>query len=222
MSANESVADNATEGLLAKPELWASPDLPFLPYGLSAKKLGQYVDLLLKWNKSLNLCGCHTALEVLQRLLQDSFFLASFLDSLCHKENPEIWDLGAGAGLPGVPLRIFWEKGSYTWVEARRKRYLFLQTVQARLQLAAFKGYAGRVEAFFQTTPYLADIIVSRAFLPWPELLELCKPYLDRKGNVIIMANTPPPQFADNWRLAGISRYTIQNRHRFLWAVAQA
>ena len=42
-------------------------------------------------------------------------------------ESPETWDLGAGAGIPGIPLRLVWDSGTFTLVEVREKRVLFLE-----------------------------------------------------------------------------------------------
>ena len=96
-----------------------------------------YLEMLLKWNKSMNLIGPATWREIVDTLFLDSFHLAGVLDKLPLPEKPEIWDFGAGAGLPGVPLRMIWKNGQYTMVEVREKRALFLQNVLSTCKLGA-------------------------------------------------------------------------------------
>lgn len=216
--------DCSLQDLMENPDSWAAPDVPYLPVFEGKDKIIQYIALLLKWNKALNLSGIHSSLPLLRELIQDSFFLSVFLDGLCHHNyTPVIWDLGAGAGLPGVPLRIFWSKGKYTWIESSQKRSVFLQNVQARLKLPSFNGYNGRVEDFFKTqTETRADFIISRAFRPWHEVTDLCAPVLAANGLVIIMANNAPPYLPSGWRLKALRKYHSGRQvPRFLWALSR-
>ena len=208
--------------LIGRPDLWAAADIPLLPCAQGVSDLANYINLLLKWNKAINLSGCSDALSLLRDLVQDSFFLASMLDRLLPDAclRPAIWDLGAGAGLPGVPLRIVWQRGDYTWVEASRKRALFLQTTQALLKLKAFHGYAGRAEDFFKVSRE-ANCIISRAFKPWRQLLSFCAPKIAENGYLIVMANGPAPDLPHGWRIASCMEYMLPGRKRWLWAIAR-
>ena len=135
--------------------------------------LAEYLEMLCQWNKAMNLVGPHTWQDILGRLAVDSFHLAAFLDKLDLPEAPLCWDLGAGAGLPGIPLRMVWTRGAYYMVEVREKRALFISSVLSRLQLPSTHIFRGPVEHFFQGQYYKADCILSRAFMPWRQLLEL-------------------------------------------------
>lgn len=97
--------------------------------------LAEYLQLLCRWNKAMNLVGAHHWRDAMQRLVADSFHLATFLDGLPLPEDPLCWDLGSGAGLPAIPLRMAWQRGTCWLVEAREKRALFLSTVLARVPL---------------------------------------------------------------------------------------
>ena len=81
--------------------------------------LGIYLEMLCQWNKAMNLVGPHSWQNMLTRLVADSFHLAPFLSGLPMPASPLTWDLGAGAGLPGIPLRMLWPDGSYYMVEVR-------------------------------------------------------------------------------------------------------
>ena len=75
--------------------------------------LAEYLEMLCQWNKAMNLVGPHTWQDIFGRLAVDSFHLADFLNKLDLPEAPLCWDLGAGAGLPGIPLRMVWRRGAH-------------------------------------------------------------------------------------------------------------
>ncbi|MDR2826001.1 MAG: class I SAM-dependent methyltransferase [Deltaproteobacteria bacterium] len=163
------------------------------------KMLLAYLELLLKWNKTMNLVGPGSWQKILVELLLDSFHLAIFLNSLGLPPQPECWDFGAGAGLPGLPLRMVWPQGNYTMVEAREKRALFLQNALATCGLASASNrvYRGRVENFLADNCMAdkkADLLLSRAFMPWPKLLELAEGKLAPQGLVVCLTLEESPQ----------------------------
>lgn len=114
------------------------------------EKLVQYLDLLSFWNTRLNLVGPGDPRKIFKNLVLDSFYLANFIESIFISPPTHCWDPGAGAGLPGIPLRIIWNKGSYAMIEARAKRALFLKTAVARIDLPAVQVFEGRIEDFLK------------------------------------------------------------------------
>lgn len=216
----------AVSHAIAHPHLWAASSIPFLPYGVGAEKLALYVDLLLKWNVKLNLSAYQEPVSLLRDLIQDSFFLASFLDSLvlhhlCPGDKLKIWDLGAGAGLPGIPLRIFWPHGAYTWIERRQKRALFLQTACAHLELPNCDGFMGDAKSFFAASSVKPDFIISRAFMPWQKLLNFCSDQLLKGSHIIVMSNESPPEIApQGWRLVATQNCQLPRKNHWLWALS--
>ena len=183
--------------------------------------LAEYLQLLCRWNKAMNLVGAHHWRDAMQRLVADSFHLATFLDGLPLPEDPLCWDLGSGAGLPAIPLRMAWQRGTCWLVEAREKRALFLSTVLARVPLPGTHVFRGRVEHFFPKQARKADCITSRAFMPWPQLLELVAPHLADDGIGVSRAREEPPAAGDidGWELVGSFAYTADNVHRWFWAL---
>lgn len=162
-----------------------------------AQALSDYLNLLMQWNKVMNLVGAKHWRDALDELVMDSFHLEHFLQEQILMKlpaAPEIWDLGAGAGLPGIPLRILWQDGTYWLVEAREKRAIFLSTVLARQTLPGTRVFRGRAEVFMRDKK--ADLIVSRAFMPWRELLEFVHGVLRPGGVVVFLSleefHTPP------------------------------
>ena len=182
----------------------------------------EYLELLMRWNKVMNLVGARSWRDALENLLMDSFHLARFLEKLPLPAEPSSWDLGAGAGLPGIPLRMVWTRGQYTLVEAREKRALFLSTVTARLGLARTDVFRGRAEAFFAMADRPADMVVSRAFLPWREVLTLIAPAVAGDALAVFLTLEPLPAAADmpeGWCAVAEEAYRVDGDTRFFWAL---
>ena len=172
--------------------------------------LAAYLDRLLRWNSVMNLVGARDWREALSNLVGDSFHLAAFLDGLPLPAEPLCWDLGSGAGLPGIPLRMIWQRGDYWLVEAREKRALFLSQTLHSLRLPRTHVYRGRAEAFFAGQARGADGVISRAFMPPRPLLDLLAPRLAPGGLVVLLLNEadddPPPV----WELVAEQTYAVR------------
>jgi 16S rRNA (guanine527-N7)-methyltransferase len=137
--------------------------------------------------------------------------------------------------LPGVPLRLLWPAGRYWLVEAREKRALFLQNVLAACPLPGTGVWRGRAENFMNSGAAEgrrpADLLISRAFLPWPQLLELARGKLAPGGLVVCLTLEEPPaelpaDLAAHWRLLRAHRYSPSRQRpeqiRQFWAFEQA
>jgi 16S rRNA (guanine527-N7)-methyltransferase len=213
-----------------------SPDFPPAEPAAACRALGcpvpeeallpleEYLALLMRWRRVMNLVGAKNRHEAL-RLAADSFFLARFLEELPLPAQPLTWDLGAGAGLPGIPLRMVWQAGEYHMVESREKRALFLHTALARLALPNTLAVCERAEQFFarmRAQGRQADCILSRAFMPWEKLLPFVADALAPGGCVCIAANSPPAAaLPGSWRLTAEYAYELGGAQRFFWALRQ-
>jgi len=186
-----------------------------------ANSLAAYLGLLEKWNRSTNLVGPRQWREMFSTLVLDSFYLAGFLEGLGLPEAPLCLDLGAGAGLPGIPLRALWQRGTYHLVEVREKRAAFLRVCLGTLKLPGTFVFAGRAQDAAQKLG-AADLVLSRAFLPWPELLPLARPMLAPGGTLVILANEPPPDLPGDWRLAAEQTYEAAGKPRYFWGLEPA
>lgn len=149
--------------------------------------------------------------------------------ALSHRKTqttPQIWDLGAGAGLPGIPLRIFWSYGDYHLIESREKRCLFLSTVLAKLSLPCTHVYRGRAENFIKDKT--AQLIISRAFMPYEKMLNFVAPHIQSvNGKIIFLTLKPLDASIYNnkeysFNTTHVYEYTIKSQTRFLCTVAYA
>lgn len=193
-----------------------------------AESLALYLGLLMHWNARMNLTGAHTWELALDDLAADSFHLAGFLAGLqsCGllPAEPLALDLGAGAGLPGIPLRIVWQAGEYHMIEPREKRALFLGVALARLGLPRTFALRARAEEV-PATLCGADLVVSRAFMPWRDYLAVAQGLLAPGGVCVVMAGEPAPDVAElpeGWRLAGEMAYDAvlggKGQRRYFWS----
>jgi len=198
----------------------------------AARRIDDYLDLLVQWNRKTNLVGPRDGKTIFKTLIVDSLHLAPFLDGLNLPDSPLCLDLGAGAGLPGIPLRCIWRKGRYHLVEVREKRCVFMRLAVGRLDLEQTHVFQGRAQDAVQQistskTPSPArkpDLILSRAFMPWAELLPFVKTMLAQNGHVVVLANEAAPQnLPPNWTLEKEHAYPVpakdEDSTRWFWCL---
>lgn len=143
--------------------------------GVSRETLGRleaYADLLVKWQKAINLVSPATLPELWRRHILDCGQLARLapLDGL--------WlDLGAGAGLPGLVLAILGAR-EVRLVESDGRKCAFLREA-ARITAAPAQILHARIE---NVAPFHADVVTARALAPLPKLLGFAAPFLGGGG----------------------------------------
>ena len=130
-------------------------------------------------------------------------------------------DIGAGPGIPGVPLRIVEPGISLTLIESRRKRVSFLSVLKRELGLDDVRILEGRAEDLIIQLPELVDkfdLAVSRAVGPVEPLIPTALRYL-KPGGLLIVSGPPPgnprpvipPEVKGQWKITdfpalGLSR----------------
>jgi 16S rRNA (guanine527-N7)-methyltransferase len=156
-------------------------DLDLTPAQLD--QFARYADLLIDWNLRFNLTSIVDPREIVIKHFLDSL---SVLRSI--PPGPiKLIDVGAGAGLPGLPLKIVRPEISLTLLEATRKKCDFLQAVIDDLHLSdvqvlnARAEEAGRVEEHREQY----DIAIARGVAAMPTLLEYLLPFVQVGGLTI-------------------------------------
>src|SRR5438046_1002884 len=91
-------------------------------------RLGRYFDLLLQWNRRINLTAITEPAQVIDRHFLDSLALLALAG-----ETSTLVDVGAGAGFPGAVLAIARPGLAVTCVESVHKKVAFLQTLRGEL-----------------------------------------------------------------------------------------
>jgi len=154
-----------------------------------ARQMAFYLQMLMRWNASMNLVGPKDWTTVCTDLVTDSLHLAALLPELGLTGECLSVDVGAGAGLPGIPLRICWTGGEYLMLEPRQKRAVFLQTLLASLKLPGTTVRRLSAEALAGSLDRKADLVLSRGVRPWREFLTLAGPLLKNNGSVLVFSN---------------------------------
>jgi len=115
-----------------------------------------YVQLLAKWNKAYNLTAVRDPREMVSRHLLDSLSVATSIT------GNRLLDVGAGAGIPSIPLAILWPERQLTALDSNGKKTRFMDQARIELRLNNFRVVQSRVEAYQSDT--LFDGILSRAY----------------------------------------------------------
>lgn len=107
------------------------------------RQLLAYYQLVLKWNKRLHLTTLTQPQDFFQRHLLESVLTASCLITTVR----QIWDMGSGLGIPGIPLAVFRPDLAVHLVEANRNKALFLEEAVAALELINTIVVRARIES---------------------------------------------------------------------------
>ena len=145
------------------------------------QQFDKFYELLVEWNKVMNLTGITEYEEVNEKHFVDSVALVKAV-SLNEKQN--LIDVGTGAGFPGIPLKIVFPHLKVTLLDSLNKRIKFLDTVIEELGLEHIETIHGRAEDFAKQADYREqyDICVSRAVANLATLSEYCIPYVKIGG----------------------------------------
>jgi len=144
------------------------------------ERLGIYLELLERWNRTHNLVRYASREELVRRHVLESLAGLGQLG----KGGGLLVDVGSGAGLPGVPLLAAAPLWRGLLIEPRRKRWAFLRTVIRELGLDAEAAECRYGEA--PVPPRGAGAIVSRAMGGREALLEWARPRLAAGGRVLL------------------------------------
>lgn len=151
--------------------------VPLLPDDASPA-LRQYTDLLLRWNRALNLISPRDVVALWQRHLADSLQLGG----LWRARPAHAIDLGSGGGFPGLVLAIQWGI-PFVLIEQDRAKATFLREA-ARVTGAPVTVVAEKIENA-QVAP--APLITARALAPLPRLLDYAARLLLPGGECLLL-----------------------------------
>ena len=154
---------------------------------LTSRQQEQFVkfyELLVEWNKVMNLTGITEYEEVNEKHFVDSLSLVQAID--VNKVETVI-DVGTGAGFPGIPLKIVFPHLKIVLLDSLNKRINFLNTVISELGLTEITTIHGRAEDYAKQADYREkfDLCVSRAVANLSTLSEYCLPYVKTGGMFI-------------------------------------
>jgi len=186
MSKCEAGVENETQALGAA-LLHSATDLGLHLSASQIDLFGRYSDLLLAANRSVNLTAMRTRAAIFQQLFVDSLTLAPVLIEYFAGHSPQsLVDIGSGAGIPGIPLKLVWPEMRLDIVESVGKKSRFMAQVVEALDLKDVRVWNDRAEvvAAMPDMRDAADACVARAVAPLQIAIELCAPFV-RPGGVV-------------------------------------
>lgn len=135
-------------------------------------RLLAFAALLAKWNRVYNLTALREESQMVTHHLLDSLSVLPFLDAR------SLADIGAGGGLPGIPLAIARPELQVVLVESSHKKASFLQQAKTELDLGNTTIVNERVEQWQPEAKF--DAVISRAFSDIADFVRLTQHLVDR------------------------------------------
>lgn len=155
-----------------------------------ARALETYVNLLCDWPG--NVTGLKSRAEVVRVLVGDALALLD-APALSDREGAGWLDLGAGAGIPGIPLALALPRVELTLLDSASRKCAFLEKAVASV------GLEGRARVVCMRSEHYAAagapgreafaVVLARAVAPLPTLIELASPLL-KAGGVLLASKT--------------------------------
>lgn len=199
----------ALQALAARP---AGPD--------DRRRFQRYLDLFLRWNGTHRMTALDSAAAIVQDLFVDSLLFLALLPP----RPLALVDIGAGAGIPGLPLRLADPAITVTLVEARRKRVSFLLAAQRELDLGDVAVKEGRADVLLEQEPDLAgafDVVVARSVGPPEALLPLARKYL-KGGGLFVVSGPPNPLPQESFKIVRVAVPGTRKSRVFLRAAKES
>jgi len=157
---------------------------------LSSRQVEQfsiYYKELVDWNQRINLTAISDYEEVQTKHFLDSLTVVLAVEQLPDIANLKVIDIGAGAGFPGLPLKILLPDIKLVLLDATAKKAEFLNYVKKEIGLDDIEIIVGRAEEIAHRSKYREkfDIVLSRAVALLPTLVELALPFCVIGGRLV-------------------------------------
>jgi 16S rRNA (guanine527-N7)-methyltransferase len=165
------------------------------------EKLLAFLGLLNKWNRAYNLTAVRDEREMVSRQLLDSLSILPWVTA------DHLLDVGAGGGLPGIPLAIALPEKRFTLLDSNGKKTRFLNQCVLELGLDNVEVIHGRAEDCSPGEPFVQ--ISSRAFTALENLVNWCGDLLANEGEFLAMKG----QFPDDEVAALPAGWQVKSSH---------
>jgi 16S rRNA (guanine527-N7)-methyltransferase len=160
---------------------------------LTSKQVEQfqlYYEELVKWNKKANLTAITGYAEVQLKHFLDSLTVTLAVeDERWTQKDFHLLDMGAGAGVPGVPLKILHPEVRLVLIDSVAKKTDFLHYLVSCLKLEGVEVLTGRAEDLAHQVDYRErfNLVVSRAAGKLSTVSELSLPFCREGGLFVAM-----------------------------------
>ena len=156
------------------------------------KKLIEYLQLMLKWNKAYNLTAIRELDSMVIRHVLDSVSILPYINST------PVLDVGTGPGLPGIPLALCMPDYQFVLLDSNGKKTRFLTQCKIDLKLDNVDIIHSRVEDY--TPGFGFEIITCRAFAALNTILDRTQHLLTSTTRVMAMKGKDElPELAEGY-----------------------
>jgi 16S rRNA (guanine527-N7)-methyltransferase len=163
-------------------------------------------DEIQRWNRRLNLIGPGGARDLFVRHVVDSLIGAAFMAPRPRR----LADLGAGAGLPGIILKIFFMEAEVVLVDSRAKKVDFIKHALRRLSLPGAKAVQARLPGEADRAPGLFDAVTARAVGDIAEIARAARPLMAAAGRLYCYKGPGYGAELADFERAGDSRWSVE------------
>jgi 16S rRNA (guanine527-N7)-methyltransferase len=177
-------------------ELLASANRRGIPLPATAENdFSLYFAFMMQENTKVNLTRITDPREACYKHFLDSLELLAWHDRL----NGSVLDVGSGAGLPGIPLKIACPEITLTLLDSSQKRVAFLQQALGKLAMTNARAIHGRAETLGRDPLHRESypLVVSRAVARLTVLSELCLPFVAHGGAFVAYKGPEGPAEAE-------------------------
>jgi 16S rRNA (guanine527-N7)-methyltransferase len=158
-----------------------------------------HLSLLTRWNQHMNLTAVRTPEAMVERHFGESLFAAR---QLCSRDSQqELFDLGSGAGFPGLPIKYWAPHLQLTLIESHGKKATFLREVGRALNLTAFTVFNSRAETISQR----ASLVTLRAVERFDRTLPVAASLVAPGGRLALLIGESQREHALSLLPAGVS-----------------
>tara|TARA_B100002051_G_C16713397_1_gene627910 strand:+ start:41 stop:730 length:690 start_codon:yes stop_codon:yes gene_type:complete len=149
------------------------------------EKLDKYAELIYFENKKYNLTGLKNIEAIKDKLISESISTISYAN-INLTDSSKIIDIGTGAGIPGMPLKIINDEINITLVDSNNKKCDFLKMVSSKLGIR-LNIICDRIEDLAHNINYREkyDVCISRALSKISTLHEFSLPFLKLSGEAL-------------------------------------
>ena len=146
-----------------------------------------YYKELIDWNQRMNLTAITGYEEVQIKHFLDSLTVLLALKQPMGSGSFRLIDVGTGAGIPGIPLKILLPDIKLVLLDATAKKAAFLYHIKQKLELDGVEIVVGRAEDVAHKAQYREkfELVLSRAVAPLPTLVELTLPFCAVGGSFV-------------------------------------
>src|SRR5579859_5602230 len=149
-----------------------------------AGRLIEYVELLQRWNQAYNLTAVRDPAEMVVKHILDSLAVLPLV------RGGPVQDVGAGAGLPGIPLAIALPDTGFVLLDSNGKKTRFMVQAKAALKLHNVDVVQDRAEDYRPPVPFAT--VLSRAFASLGEFVTLAGAGCATGGRLLAMKGADP------------------------------